>query len=161
MNARMYDAASHLDRAALAADRGAVSGSISGMLNRTAVADTTGCAVSRCRTGLRRAAGAGGVPDVGIARAAAGRSPGRPVPLPGWAGRADPAPVGGADTRPPGLRQMAGQGQVGNSGAAAALLPPPGHHRGQAPTLPFQAGVEVGVTGPPAPIHGDPARAAD
>lgn len=152
MNERMYDSAATLDAAALAADRGAFFGSILGTLNHIAVADT----IWLHRFAQHEAAFGSLEALSGFARPTALTQPMAPdlaglrgyrreldALIERWAAELTPAHLAADLT----YKNMAG---VASTRSFAALVQHffnhQTHHRGQASTLLFQAGVDVGVT---------------
>lgn len=152
MNRRLYDAAATLDAARLAADQGAFFGSILGTLNHVAVADTIWL--------QRFAAHPAGFSSLAAlaasARPASLREPLAPdlAGLRGLRDRLDDMVCAwAAELTPDALAadfayaNMAGVAARRNFGALVQhFFNHQTHHRGQATTLLFQCGVDVGVT---------------
>lgn len=152
MNERMYEAAASLDAAALTAERGAFFGSILGTLNHIAVADTIWLhRFARHEVGFTTLAALTDfpqptsltqplAPDLASLRA---YRQSLDALIERWVAEFTPAHLAGTIS----YSNMAG---VPSSRSFGALLQHffnhQTHHRGQASTLLFQAGVDVGVT---------------
>jgi len=152
MNERMYEAAASLDAAALTAERGAFFGSILGTLNHIAVADTLWLhRFARHEAGFTTLGALSNFPQPSsltqpLAPDLAGlRAYRQPLDalIERWVAELTPEHLAGSIR----YSNMAG---VPSSRSFGALLQHffnhQTHHRGQASTLLFQAGVDVGVT---------------
>jgi uncharacterized damage-inducible protein DinB len=152
MNERMYEAAASLDAATLSADRGAFFGSILGTLNHIAVADTIWLhRFARHEVGFTTLAALTDFPQPTsltqpLASDLASLRAYRQLLdalIERWVAELTPAHLAGTIS----YSNMAG---VPSSRSFGALLQHffnhQTHHRGQASTLLFQAGVDVGVT---------------
>lgn len=150
MNTRMYEAARTLDDAALAADRGAFFGSILGTLNHLVVADTIWLRRLVQQAGAVRDALAEFPHATSLRHPMAADLEGlRPLRqrldalIVRWAAELTPA-VLASDLS---YTNTAGVASTRNFGALVQhFFNHQTHHRGQASTLLFQAGVDVGVT---------------
>lgn len=152
MNDRMFEAAGKLDASALAADRGAFFGSILGTLNHIAVADTiwlhrfaqhpAAFPALRALAGLPRPASLREPLAADLAGLRAYRQPLDEI-IVRWTAELEPAHLE-ADLV---YTNTAGVASRKNFGAVVQhFFNHQTHHRGQASTLLFQAGVDVGVT---------------
>lgn len=152
MNERMYEAAASLDAAALSADRGAFFGSILGTLNHIAVADTLWLhRFARHEAGFTTLGALAGIPrptslTQPLAPDLAGlRAYRQPLDalIERWVAELTPEHLAGSIS----YSNMAGVSSARNFGALLQhFFNHQTHHRGQASTLLFQAGVDVGVT---------------
>lgn len=152
MNDRLYEAAGRLDETALAADRGAFFGSIFGTLNHIAVADTIWLhRFARHPASFVALAPVGALPRPGslrhpLATGLAGlrdyRSRLDEIVL-RWAGELTAEHLSSDFS----YANTSGVAFTRNFGALLQhFFNHQTHHRGQASTLLFQAGVDVGVT---------------
>ncbi len=152
MNERMYEAAASLDAAALSADRGAFFGSILGTLNHIAVADTIWLhRFARHEAGFTTLGALTDFPQPSsltqsLAPDLAGlRAYRQPLDalIERWVAELTPEHLAGNIS----YSNMAGVPSSRNFGALLQhFFNHQTHHRGQASTLLFQAGVDVGVT---------------
>jgi uncharacterized damage-inducible protein DinB len=152
MNERMYEAAASLDAATLSADRGAFFGSILGTLNHIAVADTIWLhRFARHEAGFTTLGVLSGFPQPSsltqpLAPDLAGlRAYRQPLDalIERWVAELTPEHLAGSIR----YSNMAGVSSARNFGALLQhFFNHQTHHRGQASTLLFQAGVDVGVT---------------
>lgn len=152
MNERMYEAAASLDAAALTAERGAFFGSILGTLNHIAVADTVWLhRFARHEAGFPTLGALSNLPQPtsltqplapDLAGLRAYRQPLDEL-IERWVAGLTPEHLAG-NIR---YSNMAGVSSSRNFGALLQhFFNHQTHHRGQASTLLFQAGVDVGVT---------------
>lgn len=152
MNERMYEAAASLDAAALTAERGAFFGSILGTLNHIAVADTVWLhRFARHEAGFSTLGALSNFPQPtsltqSLAPDLAGlRAYRQPLDalIERWVAELTPEHLAG-NIR---YSNMAGVPSSRNFGSLLQhFFNHQIHHRGQASTLLFQAGVDVGVT---------------
>ena len=152
MNERMYDAAATLDAAALVADKGAFFGSILGTLNHIAAADTIWMhRFAQHEAGFSSLGALSSFPQPSSLTQSLGpdlaglRRYRRELDalIESWVAELTPEHLSANIT----YANMAGVKSSRNFGALLQhFFNHQTHHRGQASTLLFQAGVDVGVT---------------
>ena len=152
MNERMYAAAATLDAGALSADRGAFFGSILGTLNHIAVADTIWLnRFARHEGGFSSLDTLSGFPPpTSLSQSLASNleelrdhRQALDALIERWVAELKPEHLSSSFT----YKNMAGTMHSRNFGALVQhFFNHQTHHRGQASTLLFQAGVDIGVT---------------
>ncbi len=152
MNERMYEAAATLDAHALSADKGAFFGSILGTLNHIAVGDTIWLhRFSQHEAGFASLAELSGFPQpTSLSQSIASNleelrdyRQSLDALIERWVAELKPEHLSSSLT----YGNMAGVRQSRNFGALVQhFFNHQTHHRGQASTLLFQAGVDIGVT---------------